>query len=349
MVFMCHASPATSHVWYLYPLGYNGVTLFFTLSGFVICYNYYPRFSSNFQANIGSFYRARFARIYPVYFLILAGYFLYNFQPTFNYFGNFLPHLTMTQAWLFNKSKILGFNPVAWSVSVEVFFYISFPVIFLFLLKNLTSLKSLYLVGAALYISLVFYLVILAFISDPAARVENTISYLLAYTFPIPHLVDFSLGCLTALILDKLKNNHVTRKEQVRASIILVFSIGLTIFLMFEPVLPVFNLGNLNSIFFAYLIFYLAHYGTIISKLLSSKILVLLGEASYSFYLVHYFCIGLTNQFIDYSQFAGYVVVFLTLLISIWLSILFYLLVELPFKKLLLRRKPKVAILTVEP
>jgi len=340
MVFMYHVSPATLHIWFLFPFGSNGVTLFFTLSGFVICYNYYSRFSLSFFSAIGNFYRARFARIYPVYFLVLAPFILFSFQPTPGYFGDFLPHLTMTQAWLFDKNKVLSFNPVAWSVSVEIFFYIAFPFIFLFLLKKLTYLKALYQTGIVIYLALVCYVVILAFVPDPATGVEETISYLWAYIFPLPHLADFLLGCLAALIFDRLRNRPVTGRELAQASGLVALSIALTIFLMFEPFAPVFNLGNLNSLFFAYLIFYLARYSTWLQKLLSIRVLVFLGEASYSFYLVHYFCIALTGQLIDYSKFPGVLAIFITLFISIFFSVLLYLFVEKPFKKLILGRKP---------
>lgn len=340
MVFFYHVSPATLHVWFLFPLGTNGVTLFFTLSGFVICYNYYYRFSSSFLPTIGNFYRARFARIYPVYFLVLAPFILFGFQPTYSYFGNFLPHLTMTQAWLFDKNKILSFNPVAWSVSVEIFFYIAFPFIFLFLLKRLTSLKAIYLTGIIIYLALVSYVVILAFVPDPASGVEETISYLWVYIFPLPHLADFTLGCLAALIFNRLKSRPVTRKGLAQSSILAAFSLVFIIFLMFEPFTPVFNLGNLNSIFYAFLIFYLARYSTGLSKLLSSRVLVFLGEASYSFYLIHYFCIGLTGQLVDFSKFPGVIALLIALLISILFSGLLYLFVEKPCKKILLGRKP---------
>jgi peptidoglycan/LPS O-acetylase OafA/YrhL len=185
--------------------------------------------------------------------------------------------------------------------------------------------------------------VVLAVIPDPASGVEETIDYLWAYIFPVPHLADFLLWCLAALIFDKLRNRQVTGQELAKSSILVTLSIGLIIFLMFEPFVPVFNLGNLNSLFFACLIFYLARYSTGLQKLLSTRVLVFLGEISYSFYLIHYFCISLTNQLIDYSKFPGVLAIFITLLISILFSALLYLFVEKPFKKLILGRKPSAA------
>src|SRR5436309_1728966 len=46
-----------------------GVSFFFVLSGFILVYTYYDRFTTNLSF-IGSFAKTRFARIYPVYFVV---------------------------------------------------------------------------------------------------------------------------------------------------------------------------------------------------------------------------------------------------------------------------------------
>jgi peptidoglycan/LPS O-acetylase OafA/YrhL len=57
------------------------MSLFFVLSGFVIQYNYGPRFTADGEAKASrSFLLARFARLYPLYFfgLILSVSFVPN-------------------------------------------------------------------------------------------------------------------------------------------------------------------------------------------------------------------------------------------------------------------------------
>ncbi|HLN38101.1 MAG TPA: acyltransferase [Xanthobacteraceae bacterium] len=109
-------------------LAYFSMSLFFTLSGFVIHYNY----GSDFAANgIGSaskrFLIARFARLYPLYFvgLIVS----VSVDPQLPFFHNALialSCLTLTQTW-FNVPGATGdLIGGSWSISTEFFLYLLF-------------------------------------------------------------------------------------------------------------------------------------------------------------------------------------------------------------------------------
>src|SRR5437016_2671778 len=49
-----------------------GMTMFFVLSGFVIHYNYRRLVTAQGAAGVGAFLWARFARLYPLFLLVLA-------------------------------------------------------------------------------------------------------------------------------------------------------------------------------------------------------------------------------------------------------------------------------------
>jgi peptidoglycan/LPS O-acetylase OafA/YrhL len=84
-----------------------GMTLFFVLSGFVIHYNYRMLVA---EGGIGAFLWARFARLYPLFLLMLLidvvlGRELYNFMlgsaGSFDAGQRALPfYLSLTQSWL---------------------------------------------------------------------------------------------------------------------------------------------------------------------------------------------------------------------------------------------------------
>jgi len=113
-------------------IGYVGVSFFFVLSGFILVYTYAGR-----TLNLRDFWQARFARIYPAYLFSLVLFF------PFFYFGALKMHvpffyfaeqhftlsavlvLLLLQSWV--PQAALSWNAVAWSLSVEAFFYAIFP------------------------------------------------------------------------------------------------------------------------------------------------------------------------------------------------------------------------------
>lgn len=101
--------------------GFTAVTLFFVLSGFILAYNY-DRIRSRRE-----FWISRFARIYPVYFLSLLPAFItphWSHHPRPGAIGVVLTFLLL-QSWWIPLSGSL--NAVAWTLSVEAFFYGAFP------------------------------------------------------------------------------------------------------------------------------------------------------------------------------------------------------------------------------
>jgi peptidoglycan/LPS O-acetylase OafA/YrhL len=162
--------------------GNTGVTFFFVLSGFILAYNY-PRVSSRKQ-----FWIARFARVYPVYFLSLC---LFAFRPvTWGQPGAVLGGVLafgLLQAWWPPASS--GLNPVAWTLSVEAFFYAVFP----FLLPWIQGLRrrSFVMLEAA-------YLVLMCAPLVLSAAHQQTVSLKIVNfiegPFPVSRLNTFLVG-----------------------------------------------------------------------------------------------------------------------------------------------------------
>jgi peptidoglycan/LPS O-acetylase OafA/YrhL len=104
------------------------MSLFFTLSGFVMQYNYGRRFACDgIIAASKSFLLARFARLYPLYFvgLILS----VSTIPGSEFFQNMLVAiscLSLTQTW-FNVHGATGdLIGASWSISTEFGLYLLF-------------------------------------------------------------------------------------------------------------------------------------------------------------------------------------------------------------------------------
>ena len=110
--------------------GYQAVGFFFFLSGFILAYSHAPEYELG-KGSARRFWVARFARIYPVYLLsmLFAGYVGFQyFRQSIHVFA-FVADLLMVQSW--SVRMVNFFHVVAWSLSVEMFFYFAFPFLLL--------------------------------------------------------------------------------------------------------------------------------------------------------------------------------------------------------------------------
>ena len=123
-----------------------GVAVFFVLSGFVIGYTYQEKplqGSKNYLKYIG----VRLARILPMYFIIVTAEFMRTGFPGTR---EILVAYTLTQG-NFHELILTGL-PQAWSLSVELPFYLIAPVLFSSIKKRMltTLLVMLLLLGLAI-------------------------------------------------------------------------------------------------------------------------------------------------------------------------------------------------------
>jgi peptidoglycan/LPS O-acetylase OafA/YrhL len=120
-----------------------GVTVFFVLSGFIMTHVYRSKFRSNLSfSSWGEFLQNRVARLYPVH--VVSALTILAFAIVGWRFG-FVPHgasftplsllanVTLTQCWF---SRVGAMNGVSWSISAEWFAYLLFPIVYFCLWKS---------------------------------------------------------------------------------------------------------------------------------------------------------------------------------------------------------------------
>ncbi|MEO0561805.1 MAG: acyltransferase [Chloroflexota bacterium] len=108
--------------------GNMGVSMFFTLSGFLIALIYLPRFEANglTWAYLRKFFNKRFARVYPLYAAIALLSLVLDDEKTVNGVTGVI-HVTLTQSYFLTLPVQLV--PTAWSLSVEIGFYLLAPLV----------------------------------------------------------------------------------------------------------------------------------------------------------------------------------------------------------------------------
>lgn len=122
-------------------IGYEGVPFFFILSGFVMTWVARP------TVTVPHYYWRRFARIWPllaVTTLVTISLMKWWWHAPISK-QDILWTLTFTQAW--TTDHFMTMNIVTWTLSVEAFFYLAFPLVLRFLLRR--SAGFLALVAAA--------------------------------------------------------------------------------------------------------------------------------------------------------------------------------------------------------
>jgi len=127
-IMLFHFTPP--HMKYLYPVidnSYVFVGFFFLLSGFILAYNYADRPTPLLKRD---FWRARFARLYPIYLLSLLLFFgmlgaEWQARPHGQFFAGVVLTPLLLQGW--NPMLATFWNTVAWTLSCEAAFYFAFP------------------------------------------------------------------------------------------------------------------------------------------------------------------------------------------------------------------------------
>ena len=284
-----------------------GMPLFFVLSGFVIHYNYGRYFEIGFVNSAAIFLIARFARLYPLYILLLFYYMYQNgafHQDAFIWFR----YLTLSQAWTLTYSgkEWLGHHlqPLAWSISVEMFlylFYIAASKNFL----RLVRLANCMIVFAAVWA--VYYLaVIVAWWNFDALRIWGNAAFsvdadpqnaLLGWVFntgPIGRLMEFILGVVAAQLFLILRPKIPSLRETfwmfwLLRLAILIAAIIYVAARKYSLIAFGSHYAGIMAPFLAIIIFCCVRYKSSISNALSRWWIVVLGDASYSIYLLHWF------------------------------------------------------------
>lgn len=335
MVFIFHLNVLKQ-----YQLGSAGVQFFFVLSGFILAYNYHSKFSELNKISIKKFYKARFAKVYPIHvltFLISAPIVLLYFNPEGLYFIKlaFMSaiNLLLVQSFIPIQSTYFNFNGVSWTLSVEAFFYLTFP----FLLWAFTKLKVSQNIIKSLLVFFVVWVVL--FQLNRNLNEDNHFYIWMLHIFPLARLFEFSTGMLLGLIFIKNSEKTILNKKIINVLELLCLLLFVGLLLISEKL----DVGTVRGVYFVplwcLLIYIFAHQGGLISKIISNKLFVYLGEISFSFYMIH----QLVIQYIAFLELESTLNFILCFAISLFLSSILYYFYEEPLRKKIRYGKQKGA------
>ncbi len=326
-------------------IGYVGVSFFFVLSGFILVYTYAGR-----EIRLRDFWQARFARIYPAYVFSL----LLTFP--FFYYGALKMHvpffafseqhfalasvlvLLLLQAWV--PAAALAWNSVAWSLSVEAFFYLVFP--FALVKYSKLSRTTLWVLIPACWVAGLAvsagYLLSRSAGMPYVSSADYSSAVQFVKFFPLVRLPEFLMGMACGFLFLRSERNPKHALPLVALGLLGVAAT--TAASRFVPYLVVHT--SMSGPAFAALVYGIALQPSWASWL-NNRALVLFGDASYSFYLLHTMFVwpffhNLQTQEVRNQGFVG---IGLWLVMMLTISSLVYRFIEQPARrKLGPRKKP---------
>jgi exopolysaccharide production protein ExoZ len=256
----------------IFNFGFSGVDFFFVISGFIIFYVHQG--DLGIPDRVRSFLSKRFVRIYPLYWLVLGAKLLaalvFNYNPASrekSFLDVVKAFLLLPQADGFASEAFLG---VSWTLTFEVFFYLIFALAIVASRRFFLPIASIWLTACLLQLLGViqakqnFYLEILC----------------------SPLNLEFAFGCLTAYLL---LHGRIAYEK-------VILSIGFGLYTVFAIA---YNAHFITSVSRAVTFGICAAFiigGTVGLEMRKAiqvpAILLLIGDASYSIYLMHGFFIN---------------------------------------------------------
>lgn len=273
--------------------GFVGVDIFFVISGYLITSILLGDLEKN-KFNLVKFYERRARRILPMLFFItllcipFAWYFMLpsqikDFSQSIAAVSLFTSNfLFLKESGYFDPSTEIKPLIHTWTLSVEEQFYIIFP-LFLISVKNLGRLRIFYFI---------IIIAILSFIlSEIVIHFNKKINF---YILPT-RAWEILLGSIAAFMIYKREkggNNFF--------SLVGLFLVFFSFFFFSEKI-PTPSFYTLLPVLGTMLIILYADKDTIVTKILSTKILVSIGLISYSAYLYHQPLIAFSKIILNYQ------------------------------------------------
>lgn len=320
--------------------GAQGVDLFFILSGFVLTWNYLDRMGERWSARATlRFLWLRLARVWPVYLVTLhlaAVWIIFTLNV-----GNtpspdaenltavsYLRQLLLVQLWFEPYFDRTSWDGPAWSISAEWLAYLLFGLLILVVFRLARVTRARGLLWLALAASL-----------PPLLLLVATGEFYTPWSW-LPRIVmQFTAGALACAAVRKLRLTPRTRTGADALSVLLVAVIvGALYWLDAHPIATIPDARGLVDVLFVPLVVTLTVGTGVLTRLLSTRLLVYGGQISFALYMVHEIVHTAWDWFAAEHQVVlnpagGKLVVVGTIGVSVAAAALLYHLVEEPARR----------------
>jgi peptidoglycan/LPS O-acetylase OafA/YrhL len=335
--------------------GWTGVDLFFVLSGFLISSQLFAQIKKNGSFSMKDFYIKRFFRILPVYYFVLALYFLFPVLSGDQLLPPLWKFLTFTHNIGFTNFETHRSFGVVWSLCVEEHFYLLLPVTLLLLLKTGWLKKAGVLLLILFAAGFAFRLYSWYNIYIPESNgIENRALWIQTIYYPTWCRLD---GLVVGVAIAGLYNYMPALFARLSRFANVLIATGLTI-LTIAYFLFTNNIGFGRSIFSFSMVS--IGYGSLVLAAIMpgsmlfrwrSAVLSMIARLSYSLYLIHMGVILMVQEILyawGIAKESNWTFI-LSMVFCILVSLALYYSIERPFMKMRERFLQKKGSLNLKP
>lgn len=326
LVFLSHVPWPSAPDWLQTMLaqGFVGVSFFFVLSGFVLSHSYTGRITGG-EMSYARFMALRLARLSPLHLATALPYVLVGVWRNNLTAPVALLNLTFLQSWVPDSTYYFSLNAPSWSLSNEMFFYLCFfPLCFVTAPRRwlLTALLGLTVVACAVYAVAHYNSVILLG--------ERTVGHWVFYIFPGFRLLEFLAG----MALYDLWRRGV---RLPRAALPLAWGLLFAAMFVADSIPEAFRMSLFFLPVVTLLLWVHLDRSRAICGVLSGRTMVLLGEASFAFYMIHQPAIRICSRLVGELPYRDLLVGASAFALSLVASLLLFLYFERPAERALKR------------
>jgi peptidoglycan/LPS O-acetylase OafA/YrhL len=317
--------------------GWTGVDLFFVLSGFLISSQLFKQINENNRFSFKQFFLKRIFRILPAYFTIVAIYFSVPFFREKESLPPLWKFLTFTQNFGLNKTNFGTFSH-AWSLCVEEYFYLLFPLLLIFLLSVKLFRKSYFLLIALLLFGFAvrYYCYTYLYLPEINSKEYEMIWHKYIY-YPTYTRLDCLLAGVSIAALYVFMPNFWNKISKYGNSFFMLSLIILTLSFFISK-----DRTSFNATIWGFPLIALG-FGLMVISAISptsflfkwrSKTTTFIAMLSYAIYLSHKGLIHITNDLLSGFNLNGNLILIVSLIASTIGAILLNKIVEKPFLNL---------------
>jgi len=318
---------------------WNGVPLFFTISGFLITFKCLKEIKNKGTIDVKKFHLHRITRIWPLYFLVLIfsfyayPFFVTLFQHPVSYCSKpifyflFLSNFDVIRIFSTCSGHHTPFTLATWYIAAQEQFYFFFPTLLLLIPRNFYQIFFLILVGLGVLIRYIY--------------IQEELT---AYYHTLNAASDIATGALAAFLIFSDRHFNVFIYKLSKNIIYFTFASGL-IFII-SNILFTYNIYSdvlrkvILAFFNAFIILILTHNKHGQKFIFKPTFFYKIGKYSYGLYLLHLIILTLFEQLFKlfniniYLPIVTLAIAFLTFLLSFFLSYFSYNYFEVYFLKL---------------